>query len=61
MWLPTGDPVGSLVRLERVGPDLFREVRRDGAWGKHYAFATDADGAIARMKFNNNLLQKTAR
>jgi CubicO group peptidase (beta-lactamase class C family) len=61
MWVPTEDPVGSLVSLRRVEGDVFRQVRSDGKLGKHYIFETDADGSAVRMKFNNNQLRKTVR
>ena len=61
MWVPTGDPVGSLVRLQQVDGDLFRQVKGDGSLGKHYAFKADAAGNIVGMKFNDNLLKKTVR
>ena len=61
MWVPTEDPVGSLVSLRRVEGDVFRQVRSDGKLGKHYIFETDADGNAVRMKFNNNQLRKTVR
>jgi CubicO group peptidase (beta-lactamase class C family) len=61
MWIPTGDPVGSLVKLQRVEGNVFREVKGDGTLGKHYAFKAAPDGNIVRMKFNNNLLERMAR
>jgi CubicO group peptidase (beta-lactamase class C family) len=61
MWVPTGDPVGSLAKLRRVDGNVFRQVNGDGSPGKHYVFDTGADGGITRMKFNNNLLEKSTR
>jgi CubicO group peptidase (beta-lactamase class C family) len=61
MWVPTEDPVGSLVTLRRTGGDVFREVRGNGELGKHYAFRAAASGNIVGMKFNNNLLTRTVR
>ena len=58
MWVPTGNPLGSLVTLKHIEEGIFRQVRGDGTLGKHYVFGTDAEGNIARMKFNNNLLKK---
>jgi len=60
MWLPTSDPVGSLVILERVEGNAFRQVGSDGELGKHFVFKSDADGHVIGMKFNNNLLKKTS-
>ncbi len=61
MWMPTHNPLGSLVQLRRIEGAIFRQVRDDGGLGKHYVFETDADGNIVSMKYNNNLLKKTAR
>jgi CubicO group peptidase (beta-lactamase class C family) len=61
MWIPTSNPVGSLVKLRRVEGSVFRQVGSDGKLGKHYVFKTDAAGNVVSMKFNNNLLKKTAR
>jgi CubicO group peptidase (beta-lactamase class C family) len=61
MWIPTADPVGSLAKLRRVEGNVFRQVKSDGALGKHYAFKADPEGNIVSMKFNNNLLAKTGR
>jgi CubicO group peptidase (beta-lactamase class C family) len=61
MWIPTGNPVGSLAKLRRVEGNVFRQVKNDGALGKHYAFKADPEGNIVGMKFNNNLLEKTGR
>jgi CubicO group peptidase (beta-lactamase class C family) len=58
MWIPTENPVGSLVKLRRVEGNIFRQVRGDGSLGKHYVFKTDAAGDVVSMKFNNNLLRK---
>jgi CubicO group peptidase (beta-lactamase class C family) len=60
LWVPTGNPLGSLVRLKPIEGEVFRQVKSDGTLGKHYVFGTDAAGRIANMKFNNNLLWKTA-
>ena len=59
MWVPTGDPVGSLIKLKRLEGDVFRQVNGDGSLGKHYVFARDADNGTVRMKFNNNVLTRT--
>ncbi len=59
MWVPTGNPLGSLVRLKRIEGGIFRQVGGDGALGKHYVFGTDAESNTVCMKFNNNLLRKT--
>ncbi len=61
MWVPAHDPLSSLVMLRRVNENVFRQVGGNGELGKHYIFGTDASGRIASMKFNNNLLRKTAR
>lgn len=60
MWIPNGNPnpVGSLVKLERVEGEVFRQLNGDETLGKHYVFKADDDGDIVRMKFNNNLLDK---
>jgi len=60
MWVPTEDPLGSLVELESVGDGLFRQLRPDGEPGKYYAFRGDSVSGI-HMKFNSNLLTRTAR
>jgi hypothetical protein len=60
MWVPTGNPVGSLVQLRRVESNVFRQQRGDGTLGKHYMFKADPTGDIVRMRFNNNLLDKVA-
>jgi hypothetical protein len=62
MWVPSGNPnpVGSLIRLRRFEENLFRQVLGDGELGKHYAFDSDAEGNIVAMRFNNNILRKTA-
>jgi CubicO group peptidase (beta-lactamase class C family) len=61
MWVSLSDPGGSLTMLKRVSGDVFREFDDNGELGKHYIFGTDARGNIVSMKFNNNLLKKTAR
>jgi len=61
MWVPTPDPVGSLVRMQRVEGEVFRQVKGDGELGKHYVFRADSAGDIVGMRFNNNLLKKTVR
>jgi CubicO group peptidase (beta-lactamase class C family) len=61
MWVPTPDPVGSLIRLRRIEGEVFREVRGDGTLGKHFVFGSDAEGNIVAMRFNNNILRKTDR
>ncbi len=63
MWVPGGnpDPVGSLIKLRRVEGDVFRQVRSDGELGKHYVFSTDDEGHVVAMRFNNNILKRTAR
>lgn len=61
MWIPTPDPVGSLVKLQRVEGEIFRQVKSDGTLGKHYAFKAGPDGNVVSMRFNNNLLEKTHR
>jgi hypothetical protein len=61
MWVPTGDPVGSLTKLKRVEGNVFRQVKGDGELGKHYTFSTDAAGSIVAMRFNNNILRRSVR
>jgi CubicO group peptidase (beta-lactamase class C family) len=61
LWVPTEDPLNSLTMLTRIEENVFRQVRNDGSLGKHYIFGTDTDGNIVSMRFNNNLLKKTAR
>jgi CubicO group peptidase (beta-lactamase class C family) len=61
MWVPTPNPLGSLVRLKRVQGDVFRQVNDNGELGKHYVFKADSAGNIVSMRFNNNQLKKTAR
>jgi CubicO group peptidase (beta-lactamase class C family) len=61
MWVPTEDPLNSITMLTRIEGNVFRQVRNDGSLGKHYIFGTDTKGDIVSMKFNNNLLKKTAR
>ena len=59
MWIPTDNPVGSLVRLVRTDGEVFRQVKSNGELGKHYVFKADAAGNTVGMKFNNNLLTKS--
>jgi CubicO group peptidase (beta-lactamase class C family) len=61
MWVPTPNPLGSLVKLRRVEGDVFRQVKDDGEPGKHYVFKADAAGNIVGMRFNNNLLKRAVR
>jgi len=61
MWVPTQDPLNSITMLNRIEGNVFRQVRNDGGLGKHYIFGTDTAGNIVSMKFNNNILKKTAR
>jgi len=61
MWVPTEDPLNSITMLTRIEGNIFRQVRYDGRLGKHYIFGTDSGGNIVSMKFNNNILRKTAR
>jgi CubicO group peptidase (beta-lactamase class C family) len=61
MWIPTGDPIGSLTRLRRIEDHIFRQVRNDSTLGKHYVFKADPDGNIVGLRFNNNLLSKVNR
>lgn len=61
MWIPTEDPLGSLVKLRRIEGNVFRQVNSDGTLGKHYAFKPGPEGDIVGMKFNNNLLKRANR
>jgi len=61
LWLPTEDPLGSLVRLSRTEDEVFRQINDDGKLGKHYVFKKDSKGGIVGMKFNNNLIWKAGR
>ena len=60
LWLPTENPLGSLVKLRRTEGEIFRQVNSDGKLGKHYVFKADSEGNIVGMKFNNNVIWKTA-
>ena len=61
-WVPGGNPnpVGSLVTLDRVDGEVFREIRSDRSPGKHYVFRRNLNGDIEAMKFNANVLTKTS-
>jgi len=61
MWVPSGDPVGSLIMLSRVEDNVYRQVGNNGELGKHYIFRSDEEGNIVGMKFNSNLMNKTPR
>ena len=63
MWVPGGNPnpIGSLARLTRVEGEVFRQVGVDGEPGKHYIFKRDDGGSVVGLKFNSNVLTKTAR
>jgi len=61
MWVPTPDPLGSLVKLARTDGEVFRQVQADGKPGKHYVFQPNAAGDIVGMRFNSNLLAKSVR
>lgn len=60
LWVPAHAPMNSLTMLAPIGDNIFRQVGRSGEMGKHYIFGADAEGRIVSMKFNNNLLRKTA-
>ena len=54
LGLPNTDPAGSLVRLRYTEKDKFRRVRDDGELGETIEFERDENGAIQRIKWNNN-------
>jgi len=61
MWIPTTDPIGSLIKLQHIEGNVFRQIKGDGKLGKYYVFGTDSQGIINSMKFNNNILVKSLR
>lgn len=62
MWIPSANenPLGSLIRLKNIKGNVFRQLRANGSLGKHYVFKDDHKDQMVTMKFNNNLLKKTA-
>jgi CubicO group peptidase (beta-lactamase class C family) len=60
LWVPTLNPVNSMVKLRHVEGGTFRQIDAEGNLSKYYVFEIDADGN-SRMRFNNNILRKTER
>jgi len=60
LWIPSNNPLGSLVELNHLGGGIFRQVDSEGNLGKHYIFEVDDASDIISMKFNNNILRRVS-
>jgi CubicO group peptidase (beta-lactamase class C family) len=54
LWLPTMNPVKSIVKLKKTGDHTFRRVREDEELGEEIVFEMGPDGRAARLKWHSN-------
>jgi hypothetical protein len=53
-WLPTEDPVRSIIKLKKTGEHAFRRVREDETLGEEIVFEMGPDGRPLRIKWHSN-------
>jgi hypothetical protein len=58
LGLPTTDPVGEIVQLERVGEHRFRRIRDDGEPGEEIRVDVAEDGSVLRLWQHSNFSPK---
>ncbi len=56
--LPTDDPTGGIIKLERVEGGVFRRVRGDKALGEEITFEAGTDGEVVRLRRHSNYFPK---
>jgi len=54
LWLPTMNPLKSIVKLKKTGDHTFRRVREDEELGEEIVFEMGPDGRASRLKWHSN-------
>lgn len=52
--LPTNNPLNSLIKLKRIGKNIFKRVRKDGNLGEKIVFEPGPDGKVMRLIQHSN-------